>query len=163
MRNYTYNRPATEEEKQRMVKLYQRGHTVYSIAELMGRSPSGVHYIVRKLIPTRKPGRNHRKDVHIVVDGVCKTFPSRRDAANYLGISLNAFRSRSSRGRIEYWSPSRFRAHPGLDSMPTPRPFETFSRETYELRASRGSAPRDRYVTITYEQLPEYYERVGRR
>ena len=162
-RKYTYHPKLSQEEIDRIVQLYHDGECCTTIAPMVGCSRASVGIIIRRLGISRKAGGSHHtKEARIVVDGMYKRFDTMKDASEYLGYAYYSSLYRAiRRGTVKTFSANKFRAHPGLDSMPTPRPFETFSREVYEARACKsGAKVRDKYATIPYEKIDEYHART---
>lgn len=162
-RKYTYHPKLNEEEIDRIVQLYHNGECCTTIAPMVGCSRASVGSIIRRFGISRKAGGvNHTTEARVIKNGEYKLFDTMKEASEKLGYaSYNGLYQAIRRGTVKTFSANKFRAHPGLDSMPTPRPFETFSREVYEARVCKaGAKVRDKYVTIPYEKIDEYHART---
>lgn len=162
-RKYTYRAKLTEEEIDQVIDLYRSGKSCKDVAQIVGCVPATVSKVaIHHGINRARGGPNHSTEVRVYVDGRHRRFKSMRTAARELGYrNHESLRWAIKSGAVKTWRPDKFREHPGLDSMPTPRPFETFSREAYEDRLCKaGAKVRDKYVTIPYEKIDEYHART---
>lgn len=132
------NRNLTEEQIANVVELYRKGMSCREVAIAAGTSPSNVSRInILHGANRPKGGANRKRECRLIIDGHYRRWSSLRQAARSLGYRYEHFRFKLKTGSFSTWSADKFREHPGLDTMPTPYPFETKSREILEAKCGR--------------------------